>query len=90
MKDYSKMIIEEEMFDALLGNVALYSAEIRRCKNEARLDKIKRKYVKWILGLDRSSKKSTTKNNRNEKRRDKKRERRKKPGDSDNSTGKQY
>lgn len=42
MKDYSKMIIEEEMFDALLGNVALYSAEIRRCKKEARLDKIKR------------------------------------------------
>lgn len=36
------MIIEEEMFDALVGSVALYGVKIRRWKNETRLDRIKR------------------------------------------------
>lgn len=42
-----------KMFDALVGSVALYGAEIWEWKNESRLDRNKRKYVKWILGLDR-------------------------------------
>lgn len=41
-----------KMFDALVGNVALYGAEIWGWKKEERLDRIKRKYVKWILGLN--------------------------------------
>lgn len=47
--DYKR---REKMFDALVGSVALYGAEIWGWKNETRLDRIKRKYVKWILGLD--------------------------------------
>lgn len=35
--------------------MALYGAEIWGWKNETRLDRIKRKYVKWILGLDRKT-----------------------------------
>lgn len=43
------------MFDALIGSVLLYGAEIWGWKNEARIDRIKRKYIKWILGLDRTT-----------------------------------
>jgi len=39
-----------KMFDSLIGSVALYGAEI--WQNENRLDKIKRKYTKWILNLE--------------------------------------
>lgn len=35
--------------------MALYGAEIWGWKNETRLDRIERKYVKWILGLDRKT-----------------------------------
>lgn len=42
----------KKMFDALVGNVALYGAEIWGWKNDARLNRITRKYIKWILGLD--------------------------------------
>lgn len=35
--------------------IALYGAEIWGWKKEERLDKIRRKYVKWILGLDRTT-----------------------------------
>lgn len=48
--DYERRI---KMFDALVGSVALYGAEVWGWRNEARLDRIKRKYIKWILGLDR-------------------------------------
>lgn len=44
-----------KMFEALVGSVALYGAEIWGWTNDARLDRIKRKYVKWILGLDRTT-----------------------------------
>lgn len=43
------------MFEALVESIALYGAEIWRWKKEERLDKIQRKYVKWILGLDRTT-----------------------------------
>jgi hypothetical protein len=36
------------MFEALVESVALYGAEI--WLYESRLDVLKRKYVKWILG----------------------------------------
>jgi len=42
-----------KMFEALVESVALYGAEIWGWLYESRLDVIKRKYVKWILGLDR-------------------------------------
>lgn len=42
-------------FDALVGSVLLYGAKIWEWKNEARIDRIKRKYIKWILGLDRTT-----------------------------------
>lgn len=44
-----------KMFRALVGNVALYGAEIWGWRNEKRIDRIKRKYTKWILDLDRST-----------------------------------
>ncbi|KAM0724674.1 hypothetical protein ACS0PU_009058 [Formica fusca] len=47
--DYKRRM---KMFDALVGSVALYGAEIWGWKKEERLDRIKRKYVKWILGLN--------------------------------------
>jgi len=40
------------MFESLVGSVALFGAEVWGWINENRLDKIKRKYVKWILNLD--------------------------------------
>lgn len=39
----------------MVGSVALYGTEIWGWKNKARLDRIKRKYIKWILGLDRTT-----------------------------------
>lgn len=44
-----------KMFDTLVGSVALYGAEIWGWTGDARLDTIKRKYTKWILGLDRTT-----------------------------------
>lgn len=41
-----------KMFNALVGSVMLYGAEVWRWRNDDRVDKIKRKYEKWILGLD--------------------------------------
>lgn len=41
------------MFNALIGSVALYGVEIWGWRMDERLDEIKRKSVKWILGLDR-------------------------------------
>lgn len=38
-----------------MRSVALYGAEIWGWKNETRLDRIKRKYVKWSLRLDRNT-----------------------------------
>jgi len=46
-KNYMKRM---KMFDLLIGSVALYGAEI--WQNENRLNKIKRKYTKWILNLE--------------------------------------
>jgi len=40
------------MFDSLVGSVALFGAEVWGWLNESRMDRIKRKYVKWILNLD--------------------------------------
>lgn len=40
------------MFDVLVRNIALYGAEVYGWKYD-RLDRIKRKYAKWILGLDK-------------------------------------
>ncbi|XP_067211780.1 uncharacterized protein [Linepithema humile] len=50
--DYIRRI---KMFNALVGSIALYGAEIWGWNKEERLDRIKRKYVKWILGLDRKT-----------------------------------
>lgn len=47
--DYKRRM---KMFDTLVGSVALYGAKIWGWKKEERLSRIKRKYVKWILGLD--------------------------------------
>lgn len=40
------------MFNTLVGSIALYETEVWGWRNENRVDKIKRKYEKWILGLD--------------------------------------
>lgn len=37
------------MFGALVESIALYGAEVYEWKYDNRLDKIKKKYVKWIL-----------------------------------------
>lgn len=67
--DYKR---REKMFDALVDSVALYGAEIWGWKNETRLDRIKRKYVKWILGLGQKNTELYTnrrnKNDRNKNR----------------------
>ncbi|XP_043580125.1 vicilin-like seed storage protein At2g18540, partial [Bombus pyrosoma] len=42
------------MFEALVESVALFGAEVWGWNIEERLDRIKRGYVKWILGLDRT------------------------------------
>lgn len=50
--DYKRRL---KMFRALVESVALYGAEIWGWGNDTRIDGIKRKYVKWILGLDRGT-----------------------------------
>ncbi|XP_073968124.1 uncharacterized protein [Bombus fervidus] len=40
------------MFGALVESVALFGAEVWGWNMEERLDRIQRRYVKWILGLD--------------------------------------
>lgn len=40
------------MFNALVGSIALYGAEIWGWREEEKMNKIKRRYVKWVLGLD--------------------------------------
>lgn len=42
-----------KMFESLVESVALYGPEIWGWQYDNRLDGIKRKYVKWILGLDK-------------------------------------
>lgn len=54
-----------KMFESLVENVALYGAEIWGWQYEDRLDIIKRKYVKWILGLDRGTPNYTPRRNEN-------------------------
>ncbi|XP_039314757.1 histone-lysine N-methyltransferase, H3 lysine-79 specific [Solenopsis invicta] len=44
-----------KMFEALVGSVALYGAEVWGWRDEKTLDGIKRKYAKWILNLDRGT-----------------------------------
>ena len=41
------------MFVALVESVAMYGSEIWDWSNEERLDIIERRYMKWILGLDK-------------------------------------
>ncbi|XP_025998026.2 trichohyalin-like [Solenopsis invicta] len=44
-----------KMFEALVGSVALYGAEVWGWRDKKTLDGIKRKYAKWILNLDRGT-----------------------------------
>lgn len=41
-----------KMFGALVRSIALYGAEIWGWKKEEKIERIKRKYIKWVLGLD--------------------------------------
>lgn len=41
-----------EMFRALAESVALFGAEVWGWNEEKKLDKVKRRYTKWILGLE--------------------------------------
>lgn len=41
------------MFNALVSSVALYGAEIWGWEGGKRIDKLKRKHIKWIFGLCR-------------------------------------
>lgn len=41
------------MFEALVESVELYGAEIWGWEKETRMDVIKRRYMKWILGLNK-------------------------------------
>lgn len=43
------------MFESLVESIALYGAEIWGWQYKDRLDRIKRKYVKWILELNRGT-----------------------------------
>ena len=49
-EDFERRI---KMFVALVESVAMYGAEIWGWNDEGRLDIIKRRYMKWILGLDK-------------------------------------
>ena len=49
-KDFGR---RTKMFVALVESVAMYGAEIWGWNDERRLDIIKRRYMKWILGLDK-------------------------------------
>ncbi|XP_043588299.1 uncharacterized protein LOC122570268 [Bombus pyrosoma] len=51
-QDYERRM---KMFEALVESVALFGAEIWGWNMEKSLDRIKRGYVKWILGLDRTT-----------------------------------
>ncbi|XP_043583375.1 uncharacterized protein LOC122568089, partial [Bombus pyrosoma] len=48
-QDYKRRM---KMFGTLVESVALFGAEVWGWNMEGRLDRIKRRYVKWILGLD--------------------------------------
>ncbi|XP_033315402.1 uncharacterized protein LOC117213817 [Bombus bifarius] len=48
-QDYKRRM---KMFGALVKNVALFGVEVWGWNMEERLDRIQRRYVKWILGLD--------------------------------------
>ncbi|XP_043579742.1 uncharacterized protein LOC122566489 isoform X1 [Bombus pyrosoma] len=48
-QDYKRRM---KMFGALVESVVLFGAEVWGWNMEERLDRIKRRYVKWILGLD--------------------------------------
>ena len=49
-EDFERRI---KMFVALVKSVAMYGAEIWGWNDEGRLDTIKRRYMKWILGLNK-------------------------------------
>lgn len=51
-EDYKRRV---SMFESLVSSVALFGAEIWGWKEEEKLDTIQRKYVKWILGLDKTT-----------------------------------
>ncbi|XP_033313400.1 uncharacterized protein LOC117212593 [Bombus bifarius] len=48
-QDYKRRM---KMFGALVESVALFGAEVSGWNIEERLDRVQRRYVKWILGLD--------------------------------------
>ncbi|XP_033175213.1 uncharacterized protein LOC112212310 [Bombus impatiens] len=48
-QDYKTRV---KMFGALVGSVALFGSEVWAWNMEERLDRIERRYVKWILDLD--------------------------------------
>lgn len=41
-----------KIFDALVGSIALYGAEVWGRREEKSINRIKKKYVKWTLGLE--------------------------------------
>ncbi|XP_043583164.1 uncharacterized protein LOC122567995, partial [Bombus pyrosoma] len=51
-QDYERRM---KMFEALVESVALFGAEVWGWNMEELLDRVKRGYVKWILGLDRTT-----------------------------------
>ncbi|XP_033360795.1 uncharacterized protein LOC117239403 [Bombus vosnesenskii] len=48
-RDYKRRM---RMFGALVESVALFGAEVWGWNIEERLDRVKRRYLRWILGLD--------------------------------------
>lgn len=44
-----------KMFEVLVESAGLFGAEIWGWRKEERLNGIKRKYMKWILGLERAT-----------------------------------
>ncbi|XP_024222913.2 uncharacterized protein LOC112212739 [Bombus impatiens] len=48
-QDYKRRM---KMFGALVESVALFGAEVWSWNMEEGLDRVQRRYVKWILGLD--------------------------------------
>lgn len=51
-EDYSRRM---KIFESLVGSIALYGAEVWGRRYDDKLDVIKRKYIKWILGLDKET-----------------------------------
>ncbi|XP_043583307.1 uncharacterized protein LOC122568058 isoform X2 [Bombus pyrosoma] len=51
-QDYKRRM---KMFEALVESMALFGAEVWGWNMEETLDRIKREYIKWILGLDRTT-----------------------------------